>query len=352
MTIVFNIDFTTKNVTVETANALTFGQESNGGGAVDSVNGETGVVVLTTTDINEGTNLYFTNARAIAALAATLASYVTTAALNTALSAYVTAVSLAATLANYVTNSSLATTLLGYATTSQLSDKQDKRIVVSSNTTAVIDGAYTLVASATFTDPSPVEGKGFSVLIRNGTATIGGTGYSTVGTTVWRVFHSGAWANYVLSTTDLLAQKTGYTARVTGSSDPSTVSNIASNITGLLAPLEANKKYRVFGIIRMSCNNTGGVNFGALIPTGAIVDITLFGFTTSTSLFRYNRISADNTLAGTFTNVNSTGGFAYVVGEIETAATAGDIQMIFASAVNTQASSIFRFNTWLNFTEI
>lgn len=35
-----------------------------GGGAVDSVNGQVGDVVLTTTDISEGTNLYFTNARA------------------------------------------------------------------------------------------------------------------------------------------------------------------------------------------------------------------------------------------------------------------------------------------------
>jgi hypothetical protein len=78
-----------------------------------------------------------------------------------------------------------------------LGNKQDKRIVVSSSQTAVIDEAYTLVATATFTDPTPVEGKGFSVLIRNGTATIGGTNYSTAGTTIWRVFHSGAWANYV-----------------------------------------------------------------------------------------------------------------------------------------------------------
>jgi hypothetical protein len=111
------------------------------------------------------------------------------------LQAQITAIS--NSLSNYVTNSSLATTLSSYATTLQLADKQDKRIVVSSNTTAVIDGAYTLVASATFTDPTPVEGKGFSVLIRNGTATIGGTGYNTAGTTVWRVFHSGSWANYV-----------------------------------------------------------------------------------------------------------------------------------------------------------
>ncbi len=34
------------------------------GGAVDSVNGQTGEVVLSTTDIGEGSNLYFTNSRA------------------------------------------------------------------------------------------------------------------------------------------------------------------------------------------------------------------------------------------------------------------------------------------------
>jgi hypothetical protein len=39
-------------------------------GAVTSVNGQTGVVVLTTTDIAEGSNLYYTDARARAALSA------------------------------------------------------------------------------------------------------------------------------------------------------------------------------------------------------------------------------------------------------------------------------------------
>jgi hypothetical protein len=53
-----------------------------------------------------------------------------------------------------------------------------------------------VVASATFTDPSPVEGKGFTVFIRNGTGTVGGTGYSVAGTEIRRLFHSGSWANY------------------------------------------------------------------------------------------------------------------------------------------------------------
>jgi len=75
--------------------------------------------------------------------------------------------------------------------------KQDESIVVSSNTTAVNDAVYTVVASATFTDPSPVEGKGFTVFIRNGTGTVGGTGYSVAGTQIRRIFHSGSWANYV-----------------------------------------------------------------------------------------------------------------------------------------------------------
>jgi hypothetical protein len=70
------------------------------------------------------------------------------------------------------------------------------RIVVSSNTNAVNDTNYTVVANATFTDPSPVEGKGYVVFVRNGTATIGGVGY-TEGRLVYRVFHSGGWSSVV-----------------------------------------------------------------------------------------------------------------------------------------------------------
>ena len=69
-------------------------------------------------------------------------------------------------------------------------------VVVSANQTAIIGDTYHNVASVTYTDPSPEEGKGFTVLVRNGTATVGGVAYSTAGTVIERIYHSGAWANY------------------------------------------------------------------------------------------------------------------------------------------------------------
>jgi hypothetical protein len=69
-------------------------------------------------------------------------------------------------------------------------------IVVSSNQNALNDRNYTVVANSTFTDPSPVEGKGYRVFVRNGTATINAVGY-TVGTSILRLFHSGTWVSYV-----------------------------------------------------------------------------------------------------------------------------------------------------------
>jgi len=84
-------------------------------------------------------------------------------------------------------------------TESQISDLKNYGIkaVANGSLTAVLDTYYVCVSNSTFTDPSPVEGEGFAVFVRNGTATVGGTGYSTAGTIIHRVFHSGAWANYV-----------------------------------------------------------------------------------------------------------------------------------------------------------
>lgn len=93
-----------------------------------------------------------------------------------------------------------------------LDGKQAVPVVVSGNLTAANDTRYVNVASATYTDPTPVEGKGFIVFVRNGTATVGGTAYATAGTIIHRVYHSGAWANYVYSTNSTLISDTAYGA--------------------------------------------------------------------------------------------------------------------------------------------
>jgi hypothetical protein len=71
--------------------------------------------------------------------------------------------------------------------------------VKSANFTAENGGEYIAVTTLTVTDPSPSEGASFSVLVRNGTATVGGTAYSTAGTLIRRIYHSGSWANYPYS---------------------------------------------------------------------------------------------------------------------------------------------------------
>lgn len=67
------------------------------------------------------------------------------------------------------------------------------RTVKSSSFTAANGTSYAVTASATVTDPSPVEGKGYNVLVVAGTTTIGGIDYSTAGTVIERVYHSGTW---------------------------------------------------------------------------------------------------------------------------------------------------------------
>jgi hypothetical protein len=67
--------------------------------------------------------------------------------------------------------------------------------VRSTNFTADLDQRYVITATAAVTDPTPAEGRGFEVLVRNGTATIGGTAYAA-GQVVARFYHSGAWGTY------------------------------------------------------------------------------------------------------------------------------------------------------------
>jgi hypothetical protein len=97
-----------------------------------------------------------------------------------------------------------------------LTNVQSKPIVVSANQTAENDRVYHVIANATFTDPTGVNGKGYRVFVRNGTATINSVAY-TEGTTILRLFHSGAWVSYLGGGSQDLQQVTNLGSETTNS---------------------------------------------------------------------------------------------------------------------------------------
>ena len=91
---------------------------------------------------------------------------------------------------------------------------QRRPIVVNSSIAAQNDRVYHVVANATFTDPTPVEGRGYVVFLRNGTVTIGGSPF-TNNSIYYRIFHSGSWLTYrydnINSLIDTFVRKSDYT---------------------------------------------------------------------------------------------------------------------------------------------
>ncbi len=77
-------------------------------------------------------------------------------------------------------------------------------IVISASATATAGRQHINLATATYTDPTPSEGAWYRVIVRNGTATVGGTAYATSGTIIERSYHSGAWANRVYNESPVL----------------------------------------------------------------------------------------------------------------------------------------------------
>ena len=230
---------------------------ADGAGNVDSVNWKTGVVVIDPDDLDDtATTNKFTTAWDISKLAGIEAGADVTDTVN------VTAAW--ALMDSEVTNLSQVKAFdsSDYATAAQwaLADTALQIEVKSASFTAEIDWIYHVVANSTVTDPTtPVEWKGFTVLVRNGTATVGWTAYSTTGTIVKRTFHSGSYTNYVyknnpLTSSDIGTTVQGYDANTTTASNTQTLTNknltsgtntfptfnqnttgTASNVTGTVA---------------------------------------------------------------------------------------------------------------------
>ena len=119
-----------------------------------------------------------------------------------------------------------------------------------------------------------------------------------------------------------------------------TTTTLASAITGLTTfTLEANSTYAISGAFLIGCSNTGGIKFGNTLPAGGASYINYVG--TSTAVTGLQQMPSNN---GTLiaTAINRLAGSSYLTfgGSITTVATAGSVDINFASGIGGQTSTI------------
>jgi hypothetical protein len=208
---------------------------SGGGGAVDSVNGQTGIVELDADDIDETSTRKYVSATQKGLIdtsvqPADIVDFVTKSQYTPAHSVLVqqsgtgnpTSVSIGnneilGRLSGGGSNikglsTSEVKTLLDLsgtnsgdnATNTQYSgleaSKQSNAKLISANYTANNNDNLIVNATCTITDvASPSNGTNFNVTIVNGSVTIGGVVYTTLGSKITRVYNSGAWKTFVVT---------------------------------------------------------------------------------------------------------------------------------------------------------
>jgi hypothetical protein len=120
-----------------------------------------------------------------------------------------------------------------------------------------------------------------------------------------------------------------------------TITTLASAITGLTTfTLEANSTYAISGAFLIGCSNTGGIKFGNTLPAGGASFINYVG--TSTAATGLQQVSSLNgTLTATAVNRFATSSYLTFGGSITTVATAGSVDINFASGIGGQTSTVY-----------
>lgn len=197
---------------------------------------------------------------------------------------------------------------------------QTVTVEVTGNITASLDTNYIVTANATFTDPAPAQSKGFTVLVRNGTATVGAVAYASAGTIIHRIYHSGAWSNYVYYVVDTFSSAS--TARtnlgVTATGADTTYAFRSNNLSDLVSAATARTNlgvtatgadttyaFRANNLSDLASAATARTNLGATTVGGNVFTLT------NPSAISYLQINANNTVTAlTLAQLQSTLGFS------------------------------------------
>jgi hypothetical protein len=121
----------------------------------------------------------------------------------------------------------------------------------TSSFTAQKNVFYLSVDTLTVTDPTPTNNQGYIVFVRNGTATIGGVGY-TSGNLIYRFYQGGAWSSTVFGSGGGGATWGGITGTLADQTDLQSVLDAKANInkTEIIVKSESN------GIFGTTTGNT------------------------------------------------------------------------------------------------
>lgn len=183
--------------------------------AVTSVNGFIGAVNLTSANITEVTNLYFTTARAIASqltgyvsgpgtVSATDTILQSIQKLNGNISALTTASVPDSTNKRYVTDSQLV--ILG--NTSNVNSGDDARTAYKTADFTAVNGFFYIVGGTgtIITDPTGVVGQGYIVYVSRGSAVIGGVAIVDQ-SVIYRFYTSVGWTSKDITNATALSNK-------------------------------------------------------------------------------------------------------------------------------------------------
>jgi nitrogen fixation protein len=122
-------------------------------------------------------------------------------------------------------------------------------------------------------------------------------------------------------------------------SNVTTTSATLVDITGLVTPtLPANSTWFFEVLMGTACTGTGGIKFGYTAPSGATGILYIEG--TSSSAAAYQQATTSGALSSVGVNRFNGGSFTKMYGRVAVGATAGVVQLQFASGTSGQTSTI------------